>query len=100
MTVDQNRQGKYRGSRPNKSRPNFLIIMVDEERYPPVYETPEITAWRQENLPAHELLRRHSIEFVRQTTAAGARRSGNTPATSTTRSFGRILAIKMKCCMS
>lgn len=46
-------------------RPNFLILMVDEERYPPVYETPEIKAWRKKNLLAQELLRDHGLEFKR-----------------------------------
>lgn len=44
-------------------RPNFLILMVDEERYPPVYETPEIKAWRKKNLLTQELLRDHALEF-------------------------------------
>jgi arylsulfatase A-like enzyme len=70
MSLDQNSLKHY--SRSNNSRPNFLIIMVDEERYPPVYETPEIKAWRHENLPARELLRRNSMEFVRHHTGSTA----------------------------
>ncbi len=30
-----------------KKNPNFLIIIVDEERFPPVYENEEIKAWRR-----------------------------------------------------
>lgn len=44
-------------------KPNFLLIIVDEERYPPAYESPEICAWRLTNLPAHERLRKNSIEL-------------------------------------
>lgn len=46
-------------------KPNFLLIVVDEERYPPVYEIPEISAWRVTNLPAHERLRMNSMELNR-----------------------------------
>jgi arylsulfatase A-like enzyme len=45
--------------------PNFLLVVVDEERYPPVYESPEIRAWRTTNLPAHERLRANSMELHR-----------------------------------
>ncbi|MCC3374511.1 sulfatase-like hydrolase/transferase [Cohnella sp. REN36] len=53
------------GPSPLPARPNFLVLLADEERYPPVYESPEIRAWRGRNLPAQELLRRHSAEFHR-----------------------------------
>lgn len=46
-------------------KPNFLLIVVDEERYPPVYESPEIGAWRTTNLPAQERLRANSMELHR-----------------------------------
>ena len=72
MTVEDNRQAKSRGVRTQDGRPNFLIIMVDEERYPPVYETPEIRAWRTTNLPAQALLRRHGLEFKRHYTGSTA----------------------------
>ncbi|MGI5839525.1 MAG: sulfatase-like hydrolase/transferase [bacterium] len=52
--------------------PNILIIMTDEERYPPVYETPEIRAWRQKHLPAHEFLRRRGLSFTRHYAASTA----------------------------
>lgn len=44
-------------------KPNFLFIIVDEQRYPPVYETPEIREWREHNLIAQKLLRAHGMEF-------------------------------------
>lgn len=33
-------------------KPNFLIIMVDQLRYPPVYEDGAIRAWAKESLKA------------------------------------------------
>src|SRR5436309_16047315 len=45
--------------------PNFLIILVDEERFPPGYETAPITQWRTQYLRAQEMLRDHGLEFVR-----------------------------------
>src|SRR5262245_55191330 len=52
--------------------PNFLIILVDEERFPPGYETAQITQWRAQYLRAQETLREHGLEFVRHYTAATA----------------------------
>ncbi|GGH31353.1 sulfatase-like hydrolase/transferase [Paenibacillus segetis] len=46
-------------------KPNFLVLVVDEERYPTLYENPEITEWRRHNLVTHELLRSNSLEFHR-----------------------------------
>lgn len=43
--------------------PNFLVILVDEERYPPVYENAEMRAWCRKNLKAQQLLRTHGMEF-------------------------------------
>lgn len=37
-------------------RPNFLFLMVDEERYPPVYENPEIKAWRKKKQSLYRML--------------------------------------------
>jgi arylsulfatase A-like enzyme len=53
-------------------RPNFLIILVDEERFPPGYENAEIQAWRRANLPAREFLRDHGLELTRHYTGATA----------------------------
>ncbi|WP_372007203.1 sulfatase-like hydrolase/transferase [Paenibacillus chitinolyticus] len=46
-------------------RPNFLVFLVDEERYPPVYENEEIKEWRERNLVAQNLLKSHGLEFHR-----------------------------------
>ena len=46
-------------------KPNFLLIVVDEERYPPVYEDAQIKEWRRQNLQAQQFLRQNSLEFHR-----------------------------------
>ncbi|WP_442602355.1 sulfatase-like hydrolase/transferase [Paenibacillus sp. KN14-4R] len=46
-------------------KPNFLVIIVDEERYPPVYESTEMHEWRKLNLPTQQLLKEHGMEFHR-----------------------------------
>ena len=52
--------------------PNVLLIMTDQERYPPPYETPEIAAFRRSHLPGRERLRARSVEFHRHYCAATA----------------------------
>jgi choline-sulfatase len=47
-----------------RRRPNFLIIMVDEQRHAPFYETEEMTQWRRDNLPAQNFLRDRGFEFT------------------------------------
>lgn len=47
-----------------KRRPNFLIIMVDEMRAAPAYESVETRAWRARNLTAQNLLRSNALEFT------------------------------------
>ncbi|MFI8494362.1 sulfatase-like hydrolase/transferase [Peribacillus butanolivorans] len=46
-------------------QPNILVFLVDEERYPPVYENVEIKEWRKQNLITQELLKSHGLEFHR-----------------------------------
>ena len=45
--------------------PNVLVIMTDEERYPPPYETSEVARFRQEQLPARERIRDGGVELHR-----------------------------------
>lgn len=45
------------------NRPNFLIVMVDEMRYAPVYESLAVKKWRHKALPNINSLRRHGMEF-------------------------------------
>jgi len=47
-----------------RHRPNFLIIMMDEQRTAPFYESPELQAWRLANLPSQDFIRRNSFEFT------------------------------------
>lgn len=45
------------------NRPNILIIMVDEQRFPPVYEDESIKKWRAENLMAQNFLYKNGVVF-------------------------------------
>jgi arylsulfatase A-like enzyme len=45
--------------------PNILLIMTDEERYPPPYEAPEVTAFRQTQLTARARIRDGGVELHR-----------------------------------
>lgn len=55
---------KVRSDNKPKEKPNFLIIMVDEQRFPPQYENEEIKKWREENLKAQNFLRNNGVEFL------------------------------------
>lgn len=46
-------------------RPNILLIMTDEERYPPPYESDDVRAFRATQLPARESIRSRGLEFHR-----------------------------------
>lgn len=48
---------------PFKRKPNILIFIVDQERYPTVYDSEELRAWCKNNLVAQSLLREHALEF-------------------------------------
>ncbi len=45
-------------------RPNFLVVIVDQMRYPPVYESQELRAWRAGNLPSLNSLKTNGLEFT------------------------------------
>lgn len=47
------------------SRPNVLVILTDQLRYPPPYESEELGAWRREVTPGQERLRENGVSFVR-----------------------------------
>lgn len=53
-------------------KPNFLIILVDEERFPPVYENEEIKNWRKKYLKAQGFLRKNGLEFNNHYTGSTA----------------------------
>lgn len=45
--------------------PNILLIITDEERYPPPYETAEVAEFRRTQMPARERLRSGGLELHR-----------------------------------
>jgi choline-sulfatase len=53
-------------------KPNFLFIMVDEMRYPPVYESSELKAFRSTYLKTQNALRATGVEFNRHYAASVA----------------------------
>lgn len=53
-------------------RPNVLVILTDQERYPPPYEGAALARFRRERLPARERLRAASTELHRHYTASTA----------------------------
>ncbi|WKE67363.1 sulfatase-like hydrolase/transferase [Gallaecimonas kandeliae] len=53
-------------------RPNILVIMTDEERFPPPYENAEAKAWRLQHCPGREAIARNSIRCQNHYTGATA----------------------------
>jgi arylsulfatase A-like enzyme len=45
-------------------RPNVLVILTDQLRYPPAYESPELARFRAEAMPGVERLRRGGVSFA------------------------------------
>lgn len=62
----------------NCKNPNFLIIMVDELRYPTVYEDDAIKEWRAKYLKAENFLRNNGVEFNNHYIASTACAPGRT----------------------
>ncbi len=46
-------------------RPNILLIMTDEERYAPPYESDSVRSFRTSQLTARESIRDRGLEFHR-----------------------------------
>lgn len=57
---------------PAVGKPNFLFLMVDEQRFPTPYESPELKAFRRDYLQTQEKLRNTGIEFKRHYAATVA----------------------------
>lgn len=55
-----------------KTLPNFLFIMTDEQRFPPAYENDKIKQWRKEYLIAENQLRKYGFEFLNHYTGSAA----------------------------
>jgi arylsulfatase A-like enzyme len=53
-------------------RPNVLVVMTDQERYPPPYESEALRRWRRDRLPARERIRTSGAELHRHYAAATA----------------------------
>src|ERR1700747_3063981 len=53
---------------------NFLFLMTDEHRYPPVYELNDriLTKWKEQNLSAYNFLRDNGIDFQNHYTESSA----------------------------
>jgi len=46
------------------SKPNVLVILTDQMRCPPAYESEELAGWRAEAMPGVERLRRGGVSFA------------------------------------
>ncbi len=53
-------------------RPNFLILICDEMRFPPIYELAATKEFRLRYLRTQNLLRRNGVEFCRHYVASTA----------------------------
>lgn len=53
-------------------QPNILLIVTDQERYPPPYESPDASAFRRAHLPGRERLREAGVELHRHYVASTA----------------------------
>nr|WP_269799243.1 sulfatase-like hydrolase/transferase [Bacillus sp. FJAT-45037] len=47
-----------------QKKTNILILMVDQQRFPSVYETKELREWRRKHLVTQQLLRKNGMEFL------------------------------------
>jgi choline-sulfatase len=80
QALDRSEKGVDRDWRVNRRnilcrggcRPNFLILMCDEMRYPPLYETEAARAFRRRYLCTQNALRRYGMEFHRHYAASVA----------------------------
>lgn len=59
-------------SEPWSRRPNILILMCDEMRFPPIYESFAIKQFRAQYLRTQDLLRSNGVEFRRHYAASTA----------------------------
>jgi choline-sulfatase len=52
--------------------PNLLLILCDQMRFPPVYESDTLKAFRRDHLETQDLLRKNGVEFTRHYAASSA----------------------------
>ena len=62
----------FKGNESPLKQPNILILMVDEMRYPAVYESFQLRNFRRQFLLTQEMLRANGMEFHRHYTASTA----------------------------
>ncbi|WP_432354168.1 sulfatase-like hydrolase/transferase [Sporosarcina sp. A2] len=48
----------------HQKQPNILFLMVDQDRFPPVYENAQLKEWRRQNLHAQQLLMKNGMTFL------------------------------------
>ncbi|CAM2010129.1 sulfatase-like hydrolase/transferase [Acanthopleuribacter pedis] len=53
-------------------RPNILLILTDEERYPPSYEDAVLQAFRADHLPGRQALCENALVFNNHTIGSSA----------------------------
>jgi arylsulfatase A-like enzyme len=51
-------------------RPDIVILMTDEERAIPPYESPKVLAWRDRKLPGRKWFDEHGVSFARHYTGS------------------------------
>ena len=51
-------------------QPDIVIIMTDEERAAPPYESADLTSWRSETLPGRRWFDEHAVNFTRHYTGS------------------------------
>ena len=51
-------------------RPDIVLILTDQERAAPGYETEAVRRWRRDALPGHEWFARHGVAFDRHYTGS------------------------------
>jgi arylsulfatase A-like enzyme len=52
------------------NRPDVIILMTDEERAIPPYESPEVLAWRERTLHGRKWFDEHGVSFTRHYTGS------------------------------
>ena len=65
------------------AQPNILLIMTDEERYPPPYESEAVTEFRRTQMPTRDRLRAGGVELHRHY-------AGSTACVPSRTDFGQI----------
>jgi len=64
QTVARDRPSWPASSAAPKTRPNFLVFMVDEQRAPVIYESAQLRAWRGEFLATQNALAATGVSFL------------------------------------